>query len=56
MVPVPVTDIHRGHLVNLSHVVSIHRYDERRLTLRLDDDATIVASGRGSLALRELMD
>ena len=48
--------IHRAHLVNLSHVVSIRRYDERRLTLRLDDDSTIVASRRGSLALRELMD
>ena len=48
--------IHRAHLVNLSHVVSIRRYDERRLTLRLDDDSTMVASRRGSLALRELMD
>ena len=48
--------VHRAHLVNLSHVVSIRRYDERRLTLRLDDDSTIVASRRGSLALRELMD
>jgi two-component system LytT family response regulator len=48
--------IHRAHLVNLAHVVSIRRYDERRLELRLDDDTTIIASRKGSLALRELMD
>lgn len=48
--------VHRGHLVNLSHVSSIRRYDERRLVLTLDDDSAIVASRRGSLVLKELME
>ena len=48
--------VHRGHVVNLAHVVSIRRYDERRLQLRMDDDATIVASRRGSQQLRSLME
>jgi two-component system LytT family response regulator len=47
--------VHRAHLVNLGHVVSIRRYDERRLQLRLDDDSTIVASRGGSQLLRGLM-
>jgi len=46
--------VHRAHLVNLGHVVSIRRYDERRLSLRLDDGSTLVASRRGSQALREM--
>jgi two-component system LytT family response regulator len=48
--------VHRAHVVNLAHVVSIRRYDERRLQLRLDDDANIVASRRGSQQLRHLME
>lgn len=46
--------VHRAHLVNLAHVTSIRRYDERRLSLRLDDGFTLVASRRGSQALREM--
>lgn len=46
--------IHRAHIVNLAHVVSIRRYDDRRLSVRLDDGETVVASRRGSRSLREL--
>jgi len=46
--------VHRGHLVNLAHVASIRRYDERRLSLRLTDGTTLVASRRGSRTLREM--
>jgi two-component system LytT family response regulator len=46
--------VHRAHLVNLAHVTSIRRYDDRRLSLRLDDGFTLVASRRGSQALREM--
>jgi two-component system LytT family response regulator len=48
--------VHRGHIVNLGHVVSIRRYDDRRLQLRLDDGSTIVASRRGSQQLRSVME
>lgn len=48
--------VHRGHLVNLSKVKSIRRYDERRLTLSFEDGSTIVASRAGSQALREMME
>ena len=47
--------IHRGHIVNLSHVAKIEKYDERRFLLRLDDGSRLVASRRGSQMLRELM-
>jgi len=47
--------IHRGHIVNLSHVSKIEKYDERRFLLRLDDGSKLVASRRGSKTLRELM-
>lgn len=46
--------VHRAHIVNLSHVTSIRRYDDRRLSVRLDDGSTIVASRRGSQSLREI--
>ena len=46
--------IHRGHVINLTHVVSIHRYDERRLSVRMDDGETLVASRRGSQTLRQM--
>jgi len=52
--PADFVRVHRGHLVNLAHVVSIRRYDERRLSLRLDDGSTVVASRRGSQTLREM--
>jgi two-component system LytT family response regulator len=48
--------VHRAHIVHLGHVVSIRRYDERRLQLRLDDGSAIVASRRGSQQLREVME
>ena len=48
--------VHRAHIVNLAHVASIQRYDERRLLVRLDDGTKIVASRGGSQALRALMD
>ncbi len=48
--------IHRGHLINLAHVVSVRRYDDRRLSVRMDDGETVVASRAGSRALRALMD
>jgi two-component system LytT family response regulator len=47
--------IHRGHIVNLSHVAKIEKYDERRFLLRLDDGSRLVASRRGSQALRGIM-
>ena len=52
--PTDFVRVHRAHLANLSHVVSIRRYDERRLSLRFDDGSTLVASRRGSQALREM--
>jgi two-component system LytT family response regulator len=48
--------IHRAHVVNMAHVTSITRYDERRLLVRLDDGSSIVASRAGSQALRALME
>lgn len=47
--------VHRGHIVNLAHVVKIEKYDERRLLIRLDDGSKLVASRRGSRTLREVM-
>jgi len=47
--------IHRSHMVNLSHVAKIEKYDERRYLIRLDDGSRIVASRRGSRALRGMM-
>ena len=52
--PADFVRVHRGHVVNLAHVVSIRRYDERRLSVRLDDGSTLVASRRGSRTLREM--
>ena len=46
--------VHRAKMVNLAHVVSIVRYDERRLSVRMNDGATLVASRRGSQALKEM--
>ena len=40
--------IHRSHIVNLAHVVSVRRYDERRLDVRLADESSVVASRQGS--------
>ncbi len=46
--------VHRSHIVNLAHVASIKPYDERRLVLQVADGTELVASRRGSKALREL--
>jgi len=47
--------IHRSHVVNLAHVASIQRYDERRLEVKLEDGSSIVASRQGSQALKALI-
>jgi two-component system LytT family response regulator len=47
--------VHRSHVVNLTHVASIQSYDERRLILKMKDGSELLASRRGSKALRELM-
>lgn len=46
--------VHRSHLINLAHVASIRRHDERRLTVRLSDGGEVVASRGGSRLLRDL--
>ena len=48
--------VHRSHVVNLTHVKSIRRYDERRLTLELDDGSSVITSREGAKALRRLID
>jgi two-component system LytT family response regulator len=48
--------VHRSHVVNLAHVRSIKRYDDRRLVVRMNDDSTIIASRTGSQSLRSLME
>ncbi len=45
-----------NHIVNLTHVKGMRRYDERRLSVSLADGTTLVASRSGSQRLRELMD
>jgi two-component system LytT family response regulator len=47
--------VHRSHIVNLTHVATIRRYDERRLILKMDDGSGLVASRQGSKSLRQLM-
>ncbi len=47
--------IHRSHIVNLSHVSSIARYDERRLEVLLDDGSTVLTSRQGAKALKDVM-
>lgn len=47
--------VHRSHIVNLAHVSSIRRYDDRRLTVELADGSSLVASRQGSKALREMI-
>ncbi|MDX1647518.1 MAG: LytTR family DNA-binding domain-containing protein [Longimicrobiales bacterium] len=48
--------VHRSHVINLAHVASIRRYDDRRLQIRLDDGTKILASRAGSKALREMIE
>jgi two-component system LytT family response regulator len=47
--------VHRSHIVNLTHVTSIRRYDDRRLEVRLSNGSTVVASQKGSRALRDVI-
>lgn len=47
--------VHRAHVVNLTHVRGVRRYDERRYIVTLEDGSTIVASRSGSQTLREHM-
>jgi len=51
--PADFVRVHRSHIVNLKRVAAIERYDERRLRLELADGSSVVASRRGSAALRE---
>lgn len=48
--------VHRSHVVNLDHVVSLRPYDDaRRLVLSLRDGSEVLASRAGSLELRDLI-
>lgn len=48
--------VHRSHVVNLDHVVSLRPYDDaRRLVIALRDGAEVLASRAGSLDLRGLI-
>lgn len=51
--PADFVRVHRSHIVNLERVTEIKRYDGRRLRLTLSDGSAVVASRRGSAALRE---
>ena len=46
--------VHRSHVVNLDHVLTIEPFD-RRLLLRMRDGAEILASRSGSQLLRDLI-
>lgn len=45
--------VHRSHVVNLDHVRSVRRTDERRFSIVLVDGTQIIASRAGSLRLAE---
>ncbi len=53
--PTDFVRVHRSHIVNMAHVTSIRRYDERRLEVRLSNGSAIVASRQGSRELRGVM-
>ena len=46
--------IHRSHLINLEHIVSIEPYDGARVQVIMKSSARIVASRSGSKRLRDL--
>lgn len=50
--PTDFVRVHRSHIVNLSRVETIRRYDERRLELRLADGSRIVTSRSGAQRLK----
>ncbi|HEY0019763.1 MAG TPA: LytTR family DNA-binding domain-containing protein [Longimicrobium sp.] len=48
--------VHRSHIVNLDHVVSLRPYDDpRRFVITLRDGGEVLASRAGSLELRDLI-
>lgn len=54
--PARFVRIHRSHVVNLDHVVSLRPHDDaRRLIVTLRGGAEVLASRAGSLALRGLI-
>lgn len=44
--------VHRAHIVNLDYVTAIEPYDDRRVTVKLSDGSSVVASRSGSQLLR----
>jgi two-component system, LytTR family, response regulator len=46
--------IHRSHLINLEHIISIESYDGARVQVVMRSGASIVASRAGSKRLRDL--
>jgi two-component system LytT family response regulator len=50
----PFIRIHRSHIVNLEHVVSIEPFDAHRVEVVMSDGTRIVASREGSKVLRGL--
>jgi two-component system LytT family response regulator len=46
--------IHRSHLINLEHIVSIEPYDAARVQVVMKSSARIIASRAGSKRLRDL--
>jgi two-component system LytT family response regulator len=46
--------IHRSHLINLEHIVSIEPYDGARVLVLMKSGARIIASRAGSKRLRDL--
>ncbi|HEX5869542.1 MAG TPA: LytTR family DNA-binding domain-containing protein, partial [Longimicrobium sp.] len=54
--PARFVRVHRSHIVNLDHVVSLRPHDDaRRMVVTLRDGAEVLASRAGSLALRALI-
>lgn len=46
--------VHRGHIVNLDHVVAFHPADGGRLEVEIDDGTRVLASRRRSREMRKL--
>ena len=47
--------IHRSHLINLEHIISIEPYDGARVQVVMRSGARIIASRPGSKRLRDLV-
>jgi two-component system LytT family response regulator len=52
--PEKFLQIHRSHIINLDHVVSLRPYDDRRFMAALSDGSTVVASRAGTRLLKRL--